>query len=114
MVSETIKFPMTITLSRADGWKLQRTIPLTIASRTGGFQRLLMRLQADLVEPQRPPAPDEYSLTVRNFTDAERILRYADGYGSGGYQDRLAPIADKLREAGFDPVDDSPELFEQV
>ena len=31
--------------------------------------------------------------------EAERIVRYVEEYGGGGFQERLRPLADRLRDA---------------
>ena len=50
---------------------------------TGGFQRLLGRLQQGV---------RGHVLTVTRY-DAERVVKYAEGYGEGGYQERLRSLA---------------------
>lgn len=51
---------------------------------TGGFQTLFMRLQYDWTMAGR----GEW-LPVRDEATAEKMYRYAENYGGGGWQGRL-------------------------
>jgi len=53
----------------------------------GGFQGIL-RLLRDRTE--------DGTLSVA-VGEAQRIVRYVDDYGGGGFQQRLRPLADSLR-----------------
>ncbi len=55
----------------------------------GGFQALFGRLEAGISGNQ---------LTLTR-TDAQRVMRYAEDYGGGGWQQHLGPLADRIREA---------------
>lgn len=55
----------------------------------GGYQSLFAKLEAGI---------DGDQLTTDDGT-AERVIRYADDYGGGGWQDALKSIAAKLRSA---------------
>lgn len=54
----------------------------------GGFQDLLRLLQNGL---------SGNTLIIDSEEVAERILRYADQYGEGGFENRLRGIADQIR-----------------
>ena len=55
----------------------------------GGFQDTLKLMQSRLQD-------DQLSVTEQ---EAERIVRYVVDYGGGGFQERLRPLADRLRDA---------------
>ena len=64
----------------------------------GGFQDILKLMQSRLQGDQ---------LSVSG-TEAERIVRYVEEYGVGGFQERLSPLADRLRtrlDAGAEDQD---------
>lgn len=55
----------------------------------GGFQNILRLMQSRLQDDHLAVTEDE----------AERIARYVEEYGGGGFQERLRPLAERLREA---------------
>lgn len=79
--------PYRIQLSDDDLSDLKKQDPSTASD--GGFQGLLVKLQGQ-VEPET----NELSL---NDADVERIRRYSEQYGDGGWQGRLLRVfVDKL------------------
>ena len=71
---------MRVSLTDSDLFYLSRPI-----NGSGGFQDLLRRLQSGIDSRAR-------TLTIRS-SDIERVLRYANDYGTGGFQGRLGSIA---------------------
>ena len=53
----------------------------------GGFEDLLRKLQSSIRD----------GVLVVDKEIAERIIRYVDEYGCGGWQDRLQRIAEELK-----------------
>ena len=55
---------------------------------TGGFQNLLRRIKAGY-----DPATGTLEVSA---LDAERVFRYSDKYGGGGFQERPGPLVAAL------------------
>lgn len=60
----------------------------------GGFQNLIKKLQ-------RQYSSQEH-LLILEYADIEKMLRYSSRYGRGGFQDRLAPIIEKIKSVNDD------------
>lgn len=61
----------------------------------GGFQHLLIRLQAEI--RRDPVAGWQVRMTEE---DADRVIEYADKrHGPGGYQERIRPIVPAVKQA---------------
>jgi|BioPla2DNA2_1021312.scaffolds.fasta_scaffold42515_3 hypothetical protein len=56
----------------------------------GGFQDLLRRLKGYVV-------PDSSKIEIP-ISELEPIVRYVELYGQGGFQERLKPLVDPIRE----------------
>ncbi|MDQ2731293.1 MAG: hypothetical protein M3Y56_06515 [Armatimonadota bacterium] len=54
----------------------------------GGFQSLLKRVQASI----------DGELLVLNIPEARRLVQYAQKYGSGGFQGRLARVVNQVED----------------
>jgi len=55
-------------------------------SGSGGWQSLLRHLQQNLRGNE----------LILNINDIERIVRYANNYGQGGFEDRLLPVIEEV------------------
>lgn len=55
----------------------------------GGFQDLLRLLQSRL---------SDQTITISSRQEAERIVRYSGKYGEGGFEGRLANIANEITQ----------------
>jgi len=62
----------------------------------GGYQDLMRKVQRNLTD----------GTLHLDAEDLEKIPRYAEEYGQGGFEERLSPLLSLLREQGLVPDSD--------
>lgn len=100
-MTAALKFPQSFTVPIQTIVAIQEHIP---SKTDGGFQRLFNALRHQMT--QDPPC-----VTVIDYKQAERIVRYFEKYGGGGWQSKVEPLARQLRELGVEPDAQGPSFL---
>lgn len=83
IIIEVLDLPIVVDLNKDELAQLQKPL-----RGSGGFQSLLSRIQNQIVE----------ETLVLGVHDAERLVHYATSYGSGGWQQRLNRVVEKINK----------------
>ena len=58
----------------------------------GGYQSFISELQTQI---------SGNTIEIKTASQAEKIIRYSEEYGKGGFEDRLLPISDELKKSSI-------------